>query len=73
MDEPTFRVYETESGTFRWRLCDDWGESGNGDQKTVLATGGGAYATRAAAMRAVQRVKHVAPEAGVESAGPDGT
>jgi uncharacterized protein YegP (UPF0339 family) len=63
MGEATFLVVETDSGTFRWRLRHDDG--------TVSASSDGTYPTRQAAMRDVQRVKHAAAAAGVDSAGPD--
>ncbi|WP_338739151.1 YegP family protein [Haloplanus salilacus] len=63
MVEATFRVFETDSGSFRWRLRHADG--------TVVASSDGTYPTRQAAMADVQRVKHVAAEAGVDSLGPD--
>jgi len=57
--DATFRVVETDDGAFRWRL-----RTADG---AVLATSDGGYETGQAAMRAVQRVKRVAPDAGVES------
>jgi uncharacterized protein YegP (UPF0339 family) len=59
MADATFQVTETADGTFRWHLRTDDG--------TVIATSDGTHATRHAAVRDVQRVKHAAPEAGVES------
>jgi uncharacterized protein YegP (UPF0339 family) len=63
MVEATFRVFETESGSFRWRLRDADG--------AVVASSDGTYPTRQAAMADVQRVKHVAAEAGVDAPAPD--
>jgi uncharacterized protein YegP (UPF0339 family) len=59
MVEATFRVFETDSGRFRWRLRHADG--------TVLASSDGSYPTRQAATHAVQRVKHVAAGAGVDA------
>ncbi|WP_251342908.1 YegP family protein [Haloplanus halophilus] len=59
MPEATFQVFETDAGEFRWRLRDDDG--------SILATSGEAYPTKGAATRRLQRVKHTAPTAGVES------
>ena len=59
MTNATFRILETADGAFRWRLRTDDG--------TVLATSERTHATKAAAMREVQRLKHVAATAGVES------
>ena len=59
MTDTTFRIHETEDGTFRWRLRDDDG--------TVLATSERTHETKHAAMREVQRLKHVVATAGVES------
>ncbi len=57
--EATFQLFETDAGGFRWRLRDDDG--------TVLATSGEAAPTPQAAARRLQRVKHVAPTAGVDA------
>lgn len=59
MAEATFQVVETDSGAFRWHLRNDDG--------AILASSDDAYPTRQTAMRAIQRVKRAAPEAGVES------
>ncbi|GAB6862456.1 YegP family protein [Haloplanus litoreus] len=55
----TFQVFETETGSFRWRL-----RAADG---TVLATSEDALPTKQAATRRLQRIKTVVPEAGVES------
>jgi len=59
----TFQLTETEAGAFRWRL--------QGDDGTVIATSDGLYDTEHAAARDVQRLKRVAPDAGVESGDVD--
>jgi uncharacterized protein YegP (UPF0339 family) len=56
----TFQVFETETGSFRWRL-----RAADG---TVLATSGDAFPTKQAAAHRLQRIKTVVPEAGVDSA-----
>jgi len=58
-DETTFRVIETGDETFRWLLRADGG--------AAIASSDGVYETKQAAMRDIQRLKRVAPEAGVES------
>lgn len=63
MGEATFRVFETDSGSFRWRLRHADG--------TAVASSDGTYPTRQAAMVDVQHVKHVAAEAGVDVPAPD--
>lgn len=55
----TFQLLETADGTFRWRLRTDDG--------TVIATSERTHETKQAAIREVQRLKHVAAAAGVES------
>jgi uncharacterized protein YegP (UPF0339 family) len=57
----TFQLIETDAGAFRWRL-----RAADG---TVVATSDGCYDTEHAAARDVQRLKRVAPDAGVESGG----
>ena len=57
--DTTFRVIETGNGAFRWRL--------RADDGSTLATSDGVYRTKRAAMRDIQRVKHAALDAGVES------
>ena len=59
MASATFQLIETEDGAFRWRLRTDDG--------AVVATSDGGYDTEHAAARDVQRLKRVAPDAGVES------
>jgi uncharacterized protein YegP (UPF0339 family) len=59
MPRATFQVFETADGAFRWRL--------RADDGTVIATSDGTHETKVAAMREVQRLKHVAAAAGVES------
>lgn len=56
---PTFRIVETDAGTFRWTFHDDG---------AVLATSSDASPTRQAAARRIQRFKCVVPEAGVAAA-----
>ncbi|SEA10922.1 protein of unknown function [Haloplanus vescus] len=58
MPDATFQVFDDDAGV-RWRLRD-----GDG---AVLAVSDSAYDTEHDAMRAVQRLKHVAATAGVES------
>jgi len=55
VSDATFHVFDTDAG-FRWRLRE-------GD--TTLAVSDGAYETRHDATRAVQRLKHVAADAGL--------
>ncbi|AZH26391.1 YegP family protein [Haloplanus aerogenes] len=57
--ETTFRVIETGDETFQWHL--------RADDGSTLATSDGVYETKQAAMRDIQRLKRVAPDAGVES------
>jgi len=59
MTRSTFQIRETADGTFRWRLRTDDG--------TVIATSERTHETKVAAIREVQRLKHVAAAAGVES------
>lgn len=56
--DATFQVFEDGDGV-RWRL--------RADDGTTLAVSDGAYESRHAALRAVQRLKHVAATAGVEA------
>jgi uncharacterized protein YegP (UPF0339 family) len=54
----TFQVFETGTGSFRWRL--------HAADGTVLATSANAYPTKQATLHRIQRVKTAVPEAGVE-------
>jgi uncharacterized protein YegP (UPF0339 family) len=56
--DATFQVFD-DDGDVRWRL--------RADDGTTLAVSDGAYESRHAAMRDVQRLKHVAASAGVET------
>ncbi|WP_435068301.1 DUF1508 domain-containing protein [Haloplanus sp. C73] len=56
--DATFQVFDHD-GDVRWWLRTDDG--------TTLAVSDGAYESRHAAMRDVQRLKHVAASAGVEA------
>ncbi|WP_248896381.1 YegP family protein [Haloplanus halobius] len=58
MVDATFEVFEADAAAFGWRLRHDG---------TTIATSDGTYPTRRAAMVDIQRIKHAAPEAGVES------
>ncbi|WP_181149457.1 DUF1508 domain-containing protein [Salinibacter sp. 10B] len=53
-----FEIYRIESGDFRWRFVD---ESGH-----ILANSGGAYPTSDSCLDAIERVRHLGPEAEVE-------
>ncbi len=51
----TFDVYEDTAGEYRWRLT--------AENNNIIADGGEGYATRSNALRAVDRITEVAPEA----------
>lgn len=53
-----FEIYRIESGDFRWRFVDETGRT--------LANSGGAYPTSDSCLDAIERVRHLGPEAEVE-------
>jgi uncharacterized protein YegP (UPF0339 family) len=53
-----FVIYQIESGDFRWRFVDEAGH--------ILANSGTAYPTSDSCLDAIERVRHLGPEAEVD-------
>lgn len=62
MEEPQFRIYQSEAGTYRWMLVAPTGRK--------IAESGEAFETQDAAIEALERVKHDVTGAAIVDAPP---